>query len=297
MKYQGFYDYSLDNSGKPDRTFTAQQFCMYMKALLGNGIVITDATGDNAWKLEKTGDLTAKVILGNNGYNFASLNGNPFIVDEEINFTFSQGTDRWDAVLIRANATMEVRATDVIIQEGDISYTRNTDVYDLRIARIHVVDNIITEIIDDRFNIDYCGIANGLVTVPTDELEQLIASITSGSAVALKDGTLQTNLNAEKLGGFTSEGLKNYIINENFITGTYSGDNTSNRIVELGFMPRAVIIHSTDTGYLWYGGCAISGAGKNVSIAENGFKISRNRTDSANNPNESGAIYFYIAFK
>lgn len=184
MKYQGFYDYSLDSSGKPDRTFTAQQFCMYMKALLGNGIGITEATGDNAWKVEKIGDLTARVTLGKNGYNFASLNGNPFIVDEELSFTFSQGTDRWDAVLIRANSTMEVRATDIIIQENGIAYTRSTDIYDLRIARVHIVDNVITEIIDDRLNIEYCGIADGLVTVPTDELEQLIKEVTVNGGVA-----------------------------------------------------------------------------------------------------------------
>lgn len=214
MKYQGFYDYSLDSSGNPDRTFTAKQFCMYLKGLLGNGIGITNATGDKAWKVEKKGDLTAKVALGNNGYNFASLEGNPFIVDEELSLIFSQGTDRWDSVMIRANSTMEVRATDVIIQENNINYIRNTDIYDLRLARVHIVNNVITEIIDDRMTDEYCGIADGLVKVSADELltklEEELAAVENGSVVALRNGILQEGLNSEMIGGKTIEELTDY---------------------------------------------------------------------------------------
>ena len=96
MKYQGFYDYAIDASGNPDRAFTAQQFCRHLSAIFGNGIVITNATGNDAWKVEKitNEDLKIKIKLGSNSFNFASLRGNPFAVDEEINIELSQGTDR-----------------------------------------------------------------------------------------------------------------------------------------------------------------------------------------------------------
>ena len=308
MKYQGFYDYSLDDSGNPDRTFTAKQFCMYLKGLLGNGIGITNATGDNAWKLEKTGELTAKITLGNNGYNFASLDGNPFIIDEELEFTFSQGADRWDAILIRANSTLEVRATDVVIQENDISYTRSTDIYDLRIARVHIVDNIITEIIDDRLNNEYCGIADGLTTVPTSELEQLLEDVKSGNLVALKDGNLQTNLNAEMIEGKKTVDLLP-------IYGSYTGDGNSiiNIFSSLGFIPKMIQIIERGNSNLDYCGTIVTN-GQNLgsgycqrldcnngkyfelNFTEQGIIIGSTNT-SASALNSKSSVYDYIMFR
>lgn len=207
MKYQGFYDYALGDDGKPDRTFTAQQFCKHLSAIFGSGIVITNATGNDAWKVEKitNEDLKIKIKLGNNNFNFASLRGNPFAVDEEINIELSQGTDRWDAIMIRADATSTVRATDIKVTENSIALTRTDTIYDLRLARVHVVNDVITEVIDDRLNNDYCGIAAGLATINADDIlnsiKSELESIESGAAVALKNGILQTNLNSEMLGG------------------------------------------------------------------------------------------------
>lgn len=207
MKYQGFYDYALGDDGKPDRTFTAQQFCKHLSAIFGNGIVITNATGNDAWKVEKitNEDLKIKIKLGSNSFNFASLRGNPFAVDEEISIELSQGTDRWDAIMIRADATSTVRATDIKVTENSIALTRTDTIYDLRLARVHVVNSVITEIIDDRLNNDYCGIAAGLATINADDIlnsiKNELESIESGAAVALKNGILQKNLNSEMLGG------------------------------------------------------------------------------------------------
>lgn len=223
MKYQGFYDSVINVQGVPDRPYTASDFCNHLKALIGNGIGITNATGDNAWKVVKTGNLKCKVTLGNNSYNFASLQGNPFAVDTALEFELSLGTNRWDAIMIRADATSNVRATDVIAQEGNIELTRTDDVYDLRLARVHVVNNEITEIIDDRLDYDVCGIADGLATVPVDELRAVIAAIESESLVAFKDGTKQINLNAEMVGGVKSPTL---YANARYHTPTYSHVNS-----------------------------------------------------------------------
>lgn len=213
MKCQGFYDSVVNAFGVADRPYTAKDFRKHLKVLIGNGIGLTKATGDNAWKVEKTGNLQVKVILGDNKYNVASLDGNPFAVDEELSFDLLAGTDRWDSIIIRANATADVRLTDVILQEGSVDLIRNEDIYDLRLARIHVVNNVITEIIDDRLDYSFCGIANGLATVPTDELIELLNSVANGENVALKTGILQKNLNSEMLDGKTLEALKQYITN------------------------------------------------------------------------------------
>ena len=223
MKYQGFYDSVVNVQGVPDRPYTASDFCNHLKALIGNGIGISNATGDNAWKVVKTGNLKCKVTLGNNSYNFASLQGNPFAVDTALEFELSLGTNRWDAIMIRANATSNVRATDVIVQEGSITLTRTSDIYDLRIARVHVVNNEITEIIDDRLDYDVCGIADGLATVPVDELRAVIEAVEDESLVAFKDGTKQVNLNAEMVGGVKSPTL---YANAKYHTPTYSHVNS-----------------------------------------------------------------------
>ena len=241
MKYQGFYDYALGDDGKPDRTFTAQQFCKHLSAIFGNGIVITNATGNDAWKVEKitNEDLKIKIKLGSNSFNFASLRGNPFAVDEEISIELSQGTDRWDAIMIRADATSTVRATDIKVTESSIALTRTDTIYDLRLARVHVVNDVITEVIDDRLNNDYCGIAAGLATINVDDIlnsiKSELESIESGAAVALKNGILQTNLNSEMLGGkkineiMTPLSLK--IENPKMTTLEHSMTNKSNWIV------------------------------------------------------------------
>lgn len=241
MKYQGFYDYALGDDGKPDRTFTAQQFCKHLSAIFGNGIVITNATGNDAWKVEKitNEDLKIKIKLGSNSFNFASLRGNPFAVDEEISIELSQGTDRWDAIMIRADATSTVRATDIKVTESSIALTRTDTIYDLRLARVHVVNDVITEVIDDRLNNDYCGIAAGLATINADDIlnsiKSELESIESGAAVALKNGILQTNLNSEMLGGkkineiMTPLSLK--IENPKMTTLEHSMTNKSNWIV------------------------------------------------------------------
>lgn len=237
MKYQGFYDYALGDDGKPDRTFTAQQFCRHLSAIFGNGIVITNATGNDAWKVEKitNEDLKIKIKLGSNNFNFASLRGNPFAVDEEINIELSQGTDRWDAIMIRADATSTVRATDIKVTENNIALTRTDTIYDLRLARVHIVNNVITEIIDDRLNNDYCGIAAGLATINADDIlnsiKNELESIESGELVALKNGLLQTGLNSEKLGGKTSEEIiaKIKLISK-YSNPTISYDNQKNNL-------------------------------------------------------------------
>lgn len=211
MKYQGFYDYALDSAGNPDRVFTAQQFCKHLMAIFGKGIVITNATGNDAWKITKIEDLKVKILLGNNSFNFASVNGNPFAVDEEIVLNISQGTDRWDSIMIRADYTSEIRATDIKVVENSIEMIRSEEKYDLRLARIHIVNNVITEILDDRFNIDYCGIAAGLATIDAEkileEIQTELEKLENQSNVALKNGLLQNNLNAEMLGGSTLKTL------------------------------------------------------------------------------------------
>lgn len=121
--------------------------------------------------------------------------------------------------------------------------------------------------------------------------------------IVIKFNNMEIPINENIIGGaryeliYDNETFLPIEIVEHFITGTYTGNSTSNRIVKLGFTPKALIIQSTNATYLWYGAYAILNSGKNVSIVEDGFKVSYNSSDSANDPNRSNTVYFYIAFR
>ena len=101
-------------------------------------------------------------------------------------------------------------------------------------------------------------------------------------------------------------------------TGTYTGDESAERTISLGFSPKAVLVLSqtgrvayrhNGTTYV-YGGLALQGlpsqemyesvAYKAVEIVTNGFKVfSSSLPDYAGyiNTNLEDEVYFYIAFK
>ena len=92
-------------------------------------------------------------------------------------------------------------------------------------------------------------------------------------------------------------------MNENFskldsaarvVTGSYTGDGASSKVIALGFTPRVVLITSRSgqctTNYDYYGGLALegnpvyyssgSGQGVNFEISEGGFTVHFLRLDS-----------------
>lgn len=91
-------------------------------------------------------------------------------------------------------------------------------------------------------------------------------------------------------------------------TGSYAGNNSSNRIINIGFYPKAVLImweglqiYRSD-GKLVFGGLAlqnnpvyvpISGE-KVINITSDGFQITRTSNAYLNDGDDK---YYYIAFK
>ena len=96
--------------------------------------------------------------------------------------------------------------------------------------------------------------------------------------------------------------------------GSYTGDGTQNRVISLGFTPKAVLL-LTNTGMTYYdrhyyGGLAFDGSPVTVlinqtdydvlKIVENGFQVTdyyypNSYTGAESNSN--GDTYFYLAFK
>ena len=106
--------------------------------------------------------------------------------------------------------------------------------------------------------------------------------------------------------------------NSPFVVGSYTGNGTAKRKIELGFTPKAVLVFGyqgqtyTDSGHL-FGGLAVTGCnaagtqegttswkGQNTiaAVAENGFYVGLNSESGIKVwSNYSGFTYMYIAFR
>lgn len=119
--------------------------------------------------------------------------------------------------------------------------------------------------------------------IPDGTITKAKLSTDYSGVIAEKTGEVQTNLNAEMVGGITA----NQINEMQVVTGTYTGDGNTTRIIDLGFTPKAVLIQKQKDGtlngavYAHEGGLALAnspvyGLTKDyicVGIADNGFKI------------------------
>ena len=104
-------------------------------------------------------------------------------------------------------------------------------------------------------------------------------------------------------------------IEGSIVCGTYTGNNTENRFIDLGFTPRAVfIMNNTGTTYTtmntanvnyYFGGLVLPGSPLmensrvNAEIVDGGFTVTYLRPNEyfVDATNISGFIYHYIAFK
>lgn len=84
------------------------------------------------------------------------------------------------------------------------------------------------------------------------------------------------------------------------VFGSYTGDNTANRVISLGFTPKAVILANNrgrlPTGMDTDGGICLPGLDEtNLKLVDGGFQVSNveNYGGSTNNV----AAHYYIAFR
>ena len=114
------------------------------------------------------------------------------------------------------------------------------------------------------------------------------------TARAAADSNLQTQINAKC----------------EVIVGSYTGDNTKNRVISLGRTPKAVLV-MTNSGMTWapnyggtFGGLATVGCPVimsdpteyAVTIMTNGFQVTYSGSSMELQTNRSGFQYVYIAF-
>ena len=92
--------------------------------------------------------------------------------------------------------------------------------------------------------------------------------------------------------------------NEKIVLGTYTGDGTATRTINLGFMPCAVEIYyngykqSDINGTTIYGGLALTGkpCGDGIVITENGFTVAYNSSKTLYT-NQSNYVYYFKAYR
>ena len=148
--------------------------------------------------------------------------------------------------------------------------------------------------------------------IPDGTITKAKLSTDYSGVIAEKTGEVQTNLNAEMVGGITA----NQINQMQVVTGTYVGDGNTTRIIDLGFTPKAVLIQkqkpSTYNGVALgphEGGLALAnspvyGATTDyicVGVTENGFKVgvyvNKNTNIYYNRSNIENARYNYIVWR
>lgn len=147
------------------------------------------------------------------------------------------------------------------------------------------------------------GVSQGAVADGSINEAKLDADF--NATIAKKNNTLQTGLNAEKLGGYTLTQVLEYMTPA---IGNYTGDAASGgQVVELGFTPSVVIIWSSATptssvdrgfGIAFTTMPYVYGGLNCIEIVEDGFTV-RNSSNfnQKGRFNENDITYGYIAFK
>lgn len=146
----------------------------------------------------------------------------------------------------------------------------------------------------------------------TAALEELLGERVTLEEYKLHKGDTNihhTHENKTILDGITSEQKRKWDNKSDVIFGVYTGNGESERMIELGFTPKAVIVYRDDgwqsgglNGGLTYysGGLAMqdyvtSRSGQNIlSVCENGFKVYEASNADTNN---NSTKYYFIAYK
>lgn len=156
------------------------------------------------------------------------------------------------------------------------------------------------------------GVSQG--SVADNSITEAKLNTDFNAMLAKKDGTLQTNLNSHKLGGYDLPQVLDYVMPA---IGSYTGNGASNgQEIELGFKPKAVIIKNPNE--VGVSGLGVSGrdipmiafdgnpykvmsSGNRytlISVTDTGFSIGGSGSSTYDAyVNEKNKVFNYIAFK
>ena len=230
---------------EPDREYAAQIFRKYFKKFLSNGVYYGDYNnyGENSMKVIADGGMNIRISKGAGiieGADFENTEERVITLERPITAT------RIDRIVVQFNASLDTRATKLIVKQGTGENTvtelqRDENIYEICIAEVTVrsTSNVTTaDIKDTRLNKDICGLVNSLITVDGEELYQrfqdYIDSVTenlvrkdeenvtiSGTFKDKNGGTSKNNFTdayKQKLDGIASGATK--IVVNNTLTST-----------------------------------------------------------------------------
>lgn len=289
-----------------DRDYGSADWAKYISYFLTNGV---KNGGDNL-KVSQSSQTQISVLDGIaliNGRFFEMYEG-PAYFDVQLNVI--------SRIVVRLDLTDEVRRIDLKLIDGSAEsapdLVRNEQIYDLAIAQIITDESGITQIIDERADVELCGYINSMITVDATEIltsiENELKKLENQTDIAKKDGTLQKNLDAEMVGGMKADD----ILKMATVTGVYTGDGETSQSINLGFQPKAVFVfpQKNSASYLKLG-LALNGYEANqvsafsesntrlVTITQTGFDVYYKSSGSNiySRTNEASQVYYYLAWK
>ena len=166
----GFFNYDeavLENTGKYDRQYTAEDFAKYFALFIGNGVFANPAS-QLMVKIAATKQTPYNVTVEP---GWAFINGYWYHLQQKATLTIPVNTSaqtKYQRVVVRHNnTTREIGLTIVEAAGETLSPTRNDAIYDLALAQITVKSNAsvlsASDVKDLRPNSKYCGYVAGAI--------------------------------------------------------------------------------------------------------------------------------------
>lgn len=166
---KGYFYNALLNEGVYDRLYNDEDFCHYLKELVGNGVFPTPST---QFAVTNGSNMDISIAPGE-----AWLEGRKVSSDEAVTMTLDSSDPifpRIDRIVVRTDSTTSVRAGVLDILKGTASnnpvapeLTRNDDIYELCLAEIRIAPGVTSisaiDISDTRPNSELCGWVAGLI--------------------------------------------------------------------------------------------------------------------------------------
>ena len=272
---------------EPDREYAAEVFRKYFRMFLSNGVYFGDYKnyGENSMKVTADGGMNIRVAKGAGlieGADYENTEERILTLERPITAT------RKDRIVVQFNASLDTRATKLIVKQGTGESTvaelqRDENIYEICIAEVTVrsTSNITAEDVKDtRLDKNICGIVNSLISVDGEELYQQFQEYIG----TISDNLMLKNQDNVCTGKITASGGFEGSLNGN-VSGS-SGSCTGNAATATKLQTaRNIALSGGATGSASFNGSAnanINVTGLNVSKANSGtLPIARGGTGNS----------------
>lgn len=197
--------YGFFNSVNGDRTYNADDISNYFLKLISNGVFATPA---NAMQVQESAGMTVQVSAGWGFINCKWINNDaPYLLTLDASDVV---LDRIDRIVIRLNASNDVRTMSIAIKKGTPAgnpqppaLTRVMGgIYELSLAQIYIAAGATgitqAEITDERADTNVCGYVTGLINqIDTTNLFAQYNSAFNAWFNSIKDAVKTTTIVTE----------------------------------------------------------------------------------------------------